>query len=250
MKFYSILGKKSRVKPFFKQMIRLRENVLLRKKILVKFKKLKWKQYVFHANRKFFKRYLKYKIKNIRGYSVTAKPNKWSGAQSKHRNLLQAYKRFKIFYGLFSKKAVKRVIRIVKRRKAEKHVKLLLFRVMESRLDSIIYRSKFSYSSKSARQLIMHGNVSVNGNVITNPAFHTKIGDLVKIARTRENFMGILHRIYLHTYDRVWPHPPSHLHINYKTLEIIVGLMTYESLATCFHFDLKPEEMVFDYYYK
>jgi ribosomal protein S4 len=250
MKFYSILGKKSRVKPFFKQMIRLRENILLRKKILVRFKKLKWKQYVFHAKRKFFKRYLRYKIKNIAGYSVTAKPNKWSGAESKHRNLLQAYKRFKIFYGLFSKKAVKRAVRLVKRRKAEKRLKFLLFQVMENRLDSIIYRSKFSYTSKGARQLILHGNVFVNGNVITNPAFRTKSGDLIKMVRTLESYTGILRRISLWTYRRMWPHPPSHLHINYKTLEIIVGLMTWESLATCFHFDLKPEEMVFDYYYK
>ena len=250
MKFYSILGKKSRIKPFFKQMIRLRENVLLRKKILVSFKKLKWKQYTFHARRKFFKRYLKYRIKNIAGYSVTAKPNRWSGAESNHRNLLQAYKRFKIFYGLFSKKAVKRIVRVVKRRKVERHLKLLLFKVMESRLDSIIYRSKFSYSSKSARQLIMHGNVLVNGNIITNPAFYTKRGDLIKIASTQENLKGILKRISANTYNRVWPHPPAHLHINYKTLEIIVGLITFESLRTCFHFDLKPEEMVFDYYYK
>jgi ribosomal protein S4 len=244
MRFLAHTPKKSRTKPFFKQMIKLRENILLRKKIL-KFKRHKWKTFVFHARRKIFKRYLKYKIRNTKGYCVAAKPNRWAGRQGRHRNLLFIYKRFKLFYGLFSKGAVKKIVRKVKRRKKSR-LKFLLYSVMERRLDAVIYRSKFSYSSKSARQLIMHKNVTVNGNFITNPAFETKTGDLIQIACTRKVVLEIL----LRSQHRLWPHPPAHLSINYKTLQIIVGAITYRNLLTCFHFDLKPENMIFDFYYQ
>lgn len=247
MKFQSLIKKKSRAKPFYKQIIRLRDDVLLQKKILYKFKKHKWKNFVFHARRKIFKRYKKFKIRNTQGYCVSSKPNKWQGLKSKHRNLLYAYKRFKLFYGLFSKKTIKNIIQKVKKVKKEKRLRLLFYNVMERRLDAVIYRSKFSFSPKSARQLIMHGNVVVNGHVTTNPAFHTKTGDLVQIASTRSVLKQIVRRTY---YARVWPHPPAHLYINYKTLQIIIGAIRYRDLKTCFSFDIHPEKMVYDYYYK
>jgi ribosomal protein S4 len=241
---YSFQKIKSRVKPFFKQMIKLRENVLLQKKIL-KFKRRKWKTFVFHANRKLTKWFLKFKVKNIRGYSVSAKPNKWTGRKGKHRTILQIYKRFKLFYGLFSKKVVKKIVRKVKKGKVKKQLKLLLYKVMERRLDAIIYRSKFSYSAKSARQLIMHGNVSVNGKIVTNPSFATQTGDLIKLKYSRHAMQDICRR----SMERVWPHPPAHLNINYKTLHIMVGTICYQNLVGCFHFEIKPENMLLDFFY-
>lgn len=235
---------KSRAKPFFKQMIRLRENVQLRKKIF-KFKRKKWGTFLFHARRKLKKRYLKYRIKNVQGYSVSAKPTKWTGFKGKYGNILQTYKRFKIFYGIFTRKSVKKIVRKVKKRKFEKQLKLALYEIMERRLDAVIYRSKFSYTAKSARQFIMHGNVFVNGNLVTNPAFHLQTGDIVQISGNKNLIRDICHRSAV----RAWPHPPSHLNINYKTLQIIVGTITYQNLSTCFHFELKPENMVLDFYY-
>jgi ribosomal protein S4 len=235
---------KCRAKPFFKQMIKLRENVLLRKKIF-KFKRHKWKTFVFHARRKIIKRYLRYKIKNIEGYSVSAKPNRWTGRKGKHRTTLQIYKRFKLFYGLFSRAKAKRIVRAVKKKKLENQKKLLLYKTMERRLDSVIYRSKFSYTAKSARQLIMHGNVSVNGNVITNTDFALRTGDLVQLKASRHALQGIANR----SAKRVWPHPPTHLNINYRTLQIIIGTIDFQNLSVGFHFEIKPENMVFDFFY-
>ena len=236
--------KKNRIKPFFKQMIKLRENVLLQKKLL-KFKRRKWNIYVFHAKRKLQKRYLKYKIKNIQGYSVTSKPNKWTGFKGKYRTILQIYKRFKLFYGLFYKSSVKKIIRKIKKKRDEKYLKLLLYKVVERRLDAVIYRSKFSYTIKSAKQHILHGNVKVNGNIVTNPAFPLRTGDLIQLARRSHITREILER----SFKRVWPHPPSHLNINYKTLQIIVGVINYKNLSSCFHFQIKPENMILDFFY-
>jgi ribosomal protein S4 len=241
----NFLKKKSRIKPFFKQMIKLRENVLLRKKLL-KFKRRKWNTYVFHAKRKLQKRYLKYKIKNIQGYSVTSKPNKWTGFKGKYRTILQIYKRFKLFYGLFSKSSVKKIVRKIKKKKSNNYLKLSLYRVIERRLDAVIYRSKFSYTIKSAKQHILHGNVKVNGNTITNPSFLLRTGDLIQLSRDK---FYIKKEIYERSFRTVWPHPPSHLNINYKTLQIIVGTIDYKNLSSCFHFQLKPENMILDFFY-
>jgi ribosomal protein S4 len=226
-------------------MIRLRENVLLRKKIL-KFKRLKWNTYLFHLNRKLTKVYLKYKIKNIRGHSVSARPNKWEGFEGKHRNILYTYKRFRLFYGVLSKKSAKRIVRSIKKRSSTQNpVKLLFYKTMERRLDTVLYRAKFSYTIKSAKQLIKHGNVLVNGNIITNPTFPLHSGDLVKLAIKKHTIRGMVQRME----DGIWPHPPSNLYINYKTLEILLGEITFESMSTCFHFQVKPNNMVLDFFY-
>lgn len=226
-------------------MIRLRENVLLRKKIL-KFKRPKWTTYLFHLNRKLTKIYLKYKIKDIRGHSVAAKPNKWEGFEGKHRNILYTYKRFKLFYGVFSKKSAKRIVRSLKKKSnTQNPIKLLFYRTMERRLDTVLYRAKFSYTIKSAKQLIKHGNVKVNGNIVTNSTFPLYSGDLVQLAIRKHTVQGMARRMD----EGIWPHPPSHLHINYKTLEILIGKIDFINMSTCFHFQVKPNNMVLDFFY-
>lgn len=240
-----LLGeKKSRIKPFFKQMIKLRENVLLQKKLL-KFKRRKWLTYVFHITRKLKKRYFKYKIKNIQGYSVSSKPNKWTGFKGKYRTILHIYKRFKLFYGIFHKNSVKKIIKEIRKKRTEKYLKQFFYEVTERRLDAVIYRSKFSYTIKSAKQLIKQGNVKVNGNIITNPSFPLRKGDLIQMTRRSH----ITKEIAKRSFKRVWPHPPSHLNINYKTLQIIIGELNYNNLSSCFHFQLKPENMILDFFY-
>ena len=54
-----MLVKKNKFNPIYKQLVRLRENVQNRKKLL-KFKKQKWKQFIYYYKRK-LKRYRKFK---------------------------------------------------------------------------------------------------------------------------------------------------------------------------------------------
>jgi small subunit ribosomal protein S4 len=240
------LEKKSRIKPFYKQMIKLRENVLHRKKIL-KFKRLKWSTYIFHIRRKLSNPYFRYKVKNTRGYTVSSKPNNWEGREGKYRNILHTYKRFKLFYGIYSKNSAKRVIREIKKSHNGQNVlKLVFYRVMERRLDSVIYRAKFSHTIKSAKQFILRGDVTVNGNVVKKPTFPLHSGDLVKLSAHEHTLREIIIRFD----ENAWPHSPSHLNINYKTLEILIGEINYKDLHSCFHFSIKPTNMVLDFFYQ
>jgi len=56
-----------------------------------------------------------------------------------------------------------------------------LLRLLESRLDSVVYRCGFGASRGDARQLVSHGHILVNGRRVTIPSFVVKAGDVVEV---------------------------------------------------------------------
>ena len=57
-----------------------------------------------------------------------------------------------------------------------------LLRLLESRLDSIVYRLGLAPSRKAARVLVRHKHFVVNGTRVNVPSFLTKPGDLISVA--------------------------------------------------------------------
>jgi small subunit ribosomal protein S4 len=55
----------------------------------------------------------------------------------------------------------------------------ILVRMLESRLDNVVYRLGLADSRKQARQLVRHGHVSVNGRKTDIPSALLKMGDAV-----------------------------------------------------------------------
>lgn len=55
-----------------------------------------------------------------------------------------------------------------------------LMRILESRLDNIVYRAGFASSRSLAKQLVTHGLFTVNGTRATVPSIAIKEGDIVK----------------------------------------------------------------------
>jgi small subunit ribosomal protein S4 len=56
-----------------------------------------------------------------------------------------------------------------------------LIRLLERRLDNIVYRMRFASSRKQARQLVSHGHMLVNGRKVTIPSYLVREGDKVEI---------------------------------------------------------------------
>jgi small subunit ribosomal protein S4 len=54
-----------------------------------------------------------------------------------------------------------------------------LLRILESRLDNVVYRLGFADSRKQARQMVRHGLISVNGRKTDIPSFLTRPGEVV-----------------------------------------------------------------------
>lgn len=61
-----------------------------------------------------------------------------------------------------------------------------LMRLLELRLDNVIYRAGFASSRAKARQLVAHAHFTVNGRRVDIPSYRVKDGDVVKVKATHQ----------------------------------------------------------------
>jgi len=78
-----------------------------------------------------------------------------------------------------------------------------LLRMLETRLDSVVFRAGFAASRNQGRQLVRHGHVSVNGKRVTIPSYQVRKGDVVELREKAQNMIVIRHN--LDTLDRSVP---------------------------------------------
>lgn len=60
-----------------------------------------------------------------------------------------------------------------------------LLRMLEMRLDNVVYRMGFASSRAQARQLVSHGHFAVNGHPTNVPSYATKVGDRIEVRESR-----------------------------------------------------------------
>src|SRR5919204_6351087 len=59
-----------------------------------------------------------------------------------------------------------------------------LLRLLELRLDNVVYRLGFAASRRESRQMVAHGHFQVNGRKVNVPSFLVKVGDTVQLRST------------------------------------------------------------------
>ena len=59
-----------------------------------------------------------------------------------------------------------------------------LLKILESRLDNIVYRAGFANSRKEARQLVLHRHFTVNGKKVNIPSYLVSEGDKIAVKST------------------------------------------------------------------
>ena len=57
----------------------------------------------------------------------------------------------------------------------------VLLRMLERRLDNVVYRLGFASSRAQARQIIRHGHFHVNGRRVNIPSYQVRVGDVVAL---------------------------------------------------------------------
>ncbi len=67
-----------------------------------------------------------------------------------------------------------------------------LVKMLECRLDNVVYRLGFAPSRKAARQLINHGHLMVNSTVVNIPSYPMKAGDVVQV-RDKSKKLDVIH---------------------------------------------------------
>jgi small subunit ribosomal protein S4 len=63
----------------------------------------------------------------------------------------------------------------------------VLLSMLERRLDNVIYKLNFAPSRKTARQLITHGHIYINGKKIDIPDFVVSIGDKITVKSSEKS---------------------------------------------------------------
>jgi len=92
---------------------------------------------------------------------------------------LREKQKLKKFYGLLEKQ-FKKYIATAQREKTNTEDALL--RILESRLDNVVFRLKLADSRFQARQYVSHGHVLVNNKKINIPSYSIKEGDIITLS--------------------------------------------------------------------
>jgi len=95
---------------------------------------------------------------------------------------------------------------------------------------------------RNAQQLIVHGKVLVNNKTVRSKSYMLKPGDLISIDPNQH----LLVEESIIKSD-VWPIPPKHLVIKYKTMQILFGDIRNTNFATAFPFNLNLEKILVNY---
>ena len=67
-----------------------------------------------------------------------------------------------------------------------------LVKLLESRLDNVVYRLGFASSRKQARQIIRHRHITVNEKLVDIPSFLLSAGDIIKI-KDKSKKLDLIH---------------------------------------------------------
>jgi small subunit ribosomal protein S4 len=78
-----------------------------------------------------------------------------------------------------------------------------LLRMLEQRLDNVVFRGGYAASRNQSRQWVRHGHVTVNGKRVTIPSFQVRKGDVVALSPKARNMIVLRHNI--DTIDRIVP---------------------------------------------
>ena len=66
-----------------------------------------------------------------------------------------------------------------------------LLQLLEARLDNVVYRLGISPTRRSARQLVSHKHITVNGNLVNIPSYTLKEGDMVAVREKSKSLTAI-----------------------------------------------------------
>jgi small subunit ribosomal protein S4 len=70
-----------------------------------------------------------------------------------------------------------------------------LLRMLESRLDNVVYRLGISPTRRGARQIVLHKHITVNGQLVNIPSFQVKPGDVIGVRESSKALENIVNSV-------------------------------------------------------
>ena len=126
---------------------------------------------------------------NSRNYPPGQHGKARRGKPSDYGTQLEAKQKMKFYYGNMNERQFRNIYRKAIQKKGNTTENLVSF--LESRLDTVIYRAKFAPTVFSARQLINHGHIKVNGKKVNIPSYLTRAEDTIEIKDKSKNITTI-----------------------------------------------------------
>ena len=65
-------------------------------------------------------------------------------------------------------------------------------KLLESRLDNVVYRMGLATTRRAARQVVNHGHILVNGRKVDIPSYNVKPGDVISVKEASRDHKAIL----------------------------------------------------------
>ncbi len=124
---------------------------------------------------------------------------------------LHAKQRLKTHYGNISEKQFVKYYKEAVRRTGDAEENLI--GILESRLDNLVYKSKFVPTIFAARQFVNHNHVTVNGKKVNSPSYLVKAGDVIEVREKSKQLPLVMAAVESQTRDI-----PSYLEVDTKKL--------------------------------
>jgi small subunit ribosomal protein S4 len=110
------------------------------------------------------------------------------GTQSQYGKQLREKQKVKRMYGVLEKQFRKYVSQALK---TKGNTGEDLLSSLETRLDNVVYRLGFTSNRISARQIVSHRHVLVNGKKLNIPSYQVKIGDTISLSSKATNIEDV-----------------------------------------------------------
>ena len=127
---------------------------------------------------------------NSRNYPPGQHGKAKKGKLSDYGTQLEAKQKMKFYYGNMNERQFRNVYRKAIQKKGNTTENLVGF--LERRLDTVAYRAKFATTVFSARQLINHGHIKINGKKVNIPSYLVKAEDTIEIKDKSKDIVTIM----------------------------------------------------------
>ena len=116
---------------------------------------------------------------NTRDYGPGQHGQGRKGKPSDYGTQLQAKQKLKAYYGNINERQFRNIYRKALSKRGDTTENLIA--LLESRLDTVVYRAKFAQTVFSARQIINHGHITVNKKRVNIASYVVKDTDLIEV---------------------------------------------------------------------
>jgi small subunit ribosomal protein S4 len=118
---------------------------------------------------------------------------KRKGKTSDYGTQLREKQKLKGYYGNITERQFRKIYHEASRRKGDTGENLI--GILESRLDTVIYRMGVVATPFAARQFVSHGHIRVNGKKVNIPSYSVKEGDIIEVKEKSKQMATVLEMV-------------------------------------------------------